>query len=327
MKITIGTRGSALALWQARFVAERLTSINPDLQTDLSIIKTSGDKIQDVALAKIGGKGLFTKEIEEALIAGQVDLAVHSMKDVPTELPHGLTLSAIMKRENPMDAFISRDGSKLEDLGPGAKLGTSSLRRRAFLLAKRPDLEICDLRGNVDTRLKKIETQGLAGALLASAGMIRMGFEDRITQTLGIEEMIPAIGQGAMGIETRQGDQVVIDMVKELNHTPTAACVSMERAFLYRMGGGCQVPLAAHARLENGRFEIIAAVVHPDGAPNLRSSSLSNEPDPLLGLELADEILSKGGDKILRSVLGANWALGEDTENVLHWPNYHNMES
>ncbi|MBD3398683.1 hydroxymethylbilane synthase [Candidatus Micrarchaeota archaeon] len=323
MKIIIGTRGSALALWQARFVADELTGLRPDLEVELSVIKTSGDIIRDVPLAKIGAKGLFTKEIEEALIDGAVDLAVHSMKDLPTELPSGLQLSAIMERENPCDAFISRDGSKLEDLGPGAKVGTSSLRRRAFLLAKRPYLQIKDIRGNVDTRIKKIDKEGLDGALLACAGVIRMGMSHRITEALSAEEMIPAIGQGAMGIETREDDGKILELVKPLNHLSTAACVAMERAFLYRMGGGCQVPLAAHAWEEDGRIELISAVVHPDGSPIIINRRNISEPDPNLGLIAADDILSQGGDKVLRSVLGADWSLGEDTEMIMRWPNYH----
>jgi hydroxymethylbilane synthase len=322
MKITIGTRGSALALWQARHVAAQLVKRSPELEVELSIIKTSGDIIKDTPLAKIGGKGLFTKEIEEALIAGDVDLAAHSMKDLPTELPQGLRLAAIMKRENPRDAFVSADGKSLKDLAPGAKVGTSSLRRRAFLLSKRPHIQICDIRGNVDTRIKKIRREGLAGALLASAGLIRMDMSDRITEFIDPEEMIPAIGQGAIGIETRSDDTMIKELVKPLNHLSTAACVSMERAFLHRMGGGCQVPLAAHAWETDGNIEMVAAVVHPNGSPLLRGNTSATLPDPGLGIEVADRLLSEGGDKILRSVLGSDWTAGEDTANLLQWPDY-----
>jgi hydroxymethylbilane synthase len=206
MKLTIGTRGSALALWQARHVASIIEEHHPSVKVELMTIKTQGDKILDAPLAQIGGKGLFTKEIEDALLDGRVDLAVHSMKDLPTELPKGLRLAAVMEREDPRDVFISRDGGPLEDLPRGARIGTSSLRRKAFLLNRYPGLEVISIRGNVDTRLKKIETENLAGIMLAAAGIIRMGFADRITSYMEPEAMIPAIGQGALAIETRESD-------------------------------------------------------------------------------------------------------------------------
>ncbi|MCL5126020.1 MAG: hydroxymethylbilane synthase, partial [Deltaproteobacteria bacterium] len=207
MKLIIGTRGSALAMWQARHVAGLLSKIDSSMDVELKIIKTQGDKILDAPLAKIGGKGLFTKEIEDALLEGTIDLAVHSMKDVPTEMPQGLVLGAILKREDPRDVFISRDSRSINELAPGEKVGTSSLRRRAFLLHRFPELEVVSIRGNVDTRVKKIESENLAGALLAAAGIIRMGYANRIKHFMGLDDMIPAIGQGAIGVQIRQDDK------------------------------------------------------------------------------------------------------------------------
>ncbi len=246
MRITIGTRGSALALWQASFVAEAIQKGHPEVTVDLMKIKTTGDKILDSPLAQIGGKGLFTKEIEEALLERKVDLAVHSMKDLPTELPNGLHVAAVMKREDPRDVFISRDGRPLQELGPGERIGTSSLRRKAFLLNRFNRLEIISIRGNVDTRLRKMESENLAGVILAAAGIIRLGFADRITSYLELDLVIPAIGQGALAIETRANDEATNRVALTLNHPDTAVCVGVERAFLQRMGGGCQVPMAAH---------------------------------------------------------------------------------
>ena len=310
MILRVGTRGSPLAMWQAKYVASLIESKHPDIQVELVKIKTTGDKILDAPLARIGDKGLFTKEIEEALLDGRVDLAVHSMKDLPTELPKGLKLGAVMEREDPRDVFVSRDGRLLDQLGKGAKIGTSSLRRQAFLLNAYPDLEIVSIRGNVDTRLRKVESENLAGIMLASAGIRRMGFEDRVTAYMEPEVMIPAIGQGALGIENRVDDPTVEPIVSELNHTETEACVLIERAFLRRMGGGCQVPLAAYAQVDNDSMTVYTAVVHPDGAPMMRERYSGAKQEASLGVNLADTLLSRGADKIMKSVNGEEWRPG-----------------
>jgi hydroxymethylbilane synthase len=310
MKITIGTRGSALALWQSRHVARTIEEHHPDIHVELITIKTRGDKILDTPLAIIGGKGLFTKEIEDALLDGRADLAVHSMKDLPTELPEGLKLAATMKREDPRDVFISRDGRGLEELPAGAVIGTSSLRRKAFLLQRFPELQVVPIRGNVETRLRKIESEGLAGAVLAAAGMKRMGFADRVTSLLEPDLMIPAIGQGAIAIETRENDPRVDAVVACLNDPETARCVAVERAFLARMGGGCQVPMAAHCVSEGGGIRVVAAVVHPDGTAMVKDGYEGRESDPGIGSRLADALIDQGAAKILKSVLGDDWEPG-----------------
>jgi hydroxymethylbilane synthase len=314
MKLIIGTRGSALALWQARYVAAAIEKHNPGFKTQLTIIKTRGDKILDSPLAQIGGKGLFTKEIEDALLENRVDLAVHSMKDLPTELPEGLHIGATLKREDPRDVYISRDGRPLQDLGPGARIGTSSLRRKAFLLNRFPDLEIISIRGNVDTRLKKMETEDLAGLILAAAGIVRMGFSDKITSYLEADLIIPAIGQGALAIETRSQDTETNEAVAALNDTETEDCVRVERAFLKRMGGGCQVPMAAHCVTDGKGIEIMAGVVHPDGNPILRDTFHAEKVSTYIGVQLADVLLERGADRILKSVLSDDWEPGPTTD-------------
>ena len=310
MKLTIGTRGSALALWQARHVASRIAEANPGITIDTLIIKTQGDKILDAPLSKIGGKGLFTKEIEDALLDGSVDLAVHSMKDVPTELPDGLHIQAILEREDSRDVFISKDANCLGQLRDGALIGTSSLRRRAFLLSRYPQIEVVSIRGNVDTRIKKIETEHLDGVMLAAAGVIRMGFSNRISEYLPFEVMLPAIGQGAIGIETRINDDATNRIIRELNHESTELCVGMERAFLTRMGGGCQVPMAAHCEWDNGVVSMEAAVAHPDGAPMLRQTYCGEDTSAQTGVMLADRLIGLGAGEILKDVLGFSWAPG-----------------
>ncbi len=316
MKLIIGTRGSALALWQARYVAAAIEKHNLGFNTELKIIKTRGDKILDTPLAQIGGKGLFTKEIEDALLEHRVDLAVHSMKDLPTELPEGLHIGAILKREDPRDVFISRDGRSLQDLGPGARIGTSSLRRKAFLLNRFPDLEIISIRGNVDTRLKKMETEDLAGLILAAAGILRMGFSDKITSYLEPDLIIPAIGQGALTIETRSKDAETNNAVAALNDTETENCVRVERAFLKRMGGGCQVPMAAHCVPGGEGITIMAGVVHPDGSPMLRDTFRSANVSIDIGVQLANALLERGADSILKSVLSDDWQPGPTTDII-----------
>ncbi len=298
--IKIGTRGSLLALWQANWVKSALTDRFPDLTVDLEIIKTQGDKILDVPLAKVGGKGLFVKEIEEALLDRRVDIAVHSMKDMPSEIPDGLCIGAIPERENPKDAFISRNGEKLEDLPQGARVGTSSLRRSAQLKILRPDLEIVSLRGNLDTRLKKLETGNLDAVVLAAAGLRRMEFADRITQYLDEDTMLPAVGQGALCIECRKNDPDIARLVTALDHAESRTVVLGERAFLHRLEGGCQVPIAAHGKLEGDRFSLCGLVASLDGKTVIKDSlSGPKEESENIGIQLAQTLLGKGAREIL----------------------------
>ncbi len=301
--LRIGTRGSQLALYQANWVREKLLQFHPDLNVTLLTIKTTGDKIQDAPLAKIGGKGLFVKEIEEALIQRRVDLAVHSIKDVPTELPKELHLSAITKREDPRDVFISKDGKNMRELRQGAKIGTSSLRRQAQLLHFRKDLELIPLRGNLDTRLKKLEKEDLDGIVLAMAGVKRLGFESRITEIIPVEISLPAIGQGALGIETRKGDKDVEERIHFLNDLTSAIAVSAERAFLKKLEGGCQVPIAAFAQVIDSNVSIDGLVGTIDGK-RLVKHHLEGPADQAesLGTELAQILLRKGAKEILEEV-------------------------
>jgi hydroxymethylbilane synthase len=297
---TIGSRGSQLALWQARWVAERLAGLGHPCR--IEIIRTTGDKITDVPLAQVGTKGLFTKEIEEALIAGTVDLAVHSLKDLPTELPAGLTLAAIPEREDPRDALIGR---RLAELAEGARVGTSSLRRAAQLLALRPDLTVEPLRGNLGTRLRKVAEGKYDAIVLAAAGLNRMGWQDRVAEVLSIETMCPAVGQGALGIETRDDGGAARSACAALDHRPTRTAVAAERAVLAGLGGGCQVPIGAHAVVRGGRIQLRAVVVSPDGAVLIRREAEAPESEgERLGAELARELLDAGGQEILESVYG-----------------------
>jgi hydroxymethylbilane synthase len=301
--VKIGTRKSPLALWQANSVRAFLKKRFPSLRVALSGIRTQGDKILDVPLAKVGGKGLFVKEIEEALLRGKIDLAVHSMKDVPTDLPSGLHLAAILKREDPGDVLISRKKMRLADLRPKAVVGTSSLRRQSQLRHYRPDLETRSLRGNIDTRLRKLEREDFDGIILAAAGINRMGWSDRVTESIPYEICLPAIGQGAMGIETRKEDTRVNELVGFLNHPETAVCVLAERAFLKRLEGGCQVPIAAHGRIEQGRLLLEGLVASVDGVRLIRDK-ISGPPDEneILGSRLAERLLSAGADEILKEI-------------------------
>lgn len=301
--LRIGTRGSQLALFQANWVKERLEQTHPGIRVTLVKIKTTGDKIQDAPLAKIGGKGLFVKEIEEALLAKKIDLAVHSIKDVPTEFPEGLHLSAITKREDPRDAFISGEGISLKDLPKGAKIGTSSLRRQAQLLHFRPDLKLIPLRGNLDTRLKKLKTLGLDGIVLAFAGLKRLGLDEKITEILPIDISLPAIGQGALGIETRVGDENVEEKIKFLNDRDSSVAVTAERAFLKRLEGGCQVPIAAFGRIVNSTLHIDGLVGTVDGTRLVRHHIEGPFERPeTLGIELAKILLKKGAGEILEEI-------------------------
>jgi hydroxymethylbilane synthase len=302
-ELRIGTRGSQLALYQANWVKSELLRTHPDLAVTLVKIKTTGDKIQDAPLAKIGGKGLFVKEIEEALLQKRIDLAVHSIKDVPTEFPEGLHLSAITKREDPRDVFISRDHTHLSDLPRGARIGTSSLRRQAQLLHFRDDFEIIPLRGNLDTRLKKLWTTNLEGIVLASAGVKRLGLEEKITEILPAELSLPAIGQGALGIETRKGDEGVEKRILFLNDPASAVAVAGERAFLKKLEGGCQVPIAAFGQIHGNLLRIEGLVGTVDGKRLIRHHLEGPiEKAEALGIELAEILLSRGAKEILDEI-------------------------
>ena len=302
-ELRIGTRGSQLALYQANWVREKLIEAHLGLTVTLIKIKTTGDKIQDVPLAKMGGKGLFVKEIEEALIQKKIDLAVHSVKDVPTEFPKGLHLSVISQREDPRDVFISRDGKGLKDLPRKAKIGTSSLRRQAQLLHFRSDLELVPLRGNLDTRIKKLKTMSLDGIVLALAGVKRLGLKERITEIIPTEISLPAIGQGALGIETRLGDKEVEEQIRFLNDKDSWIAVSAERAFLKKLEGGCQVPIAAFARTVGTTFQMDGLVGTIDGKRLVRHHIEGPiEKAESLGIELAEILLGKGAREILDEV-------------------------
>lgn len=301
----IGTRGSALALWQARWVKDRLEGKFPQCVFELVKIKTTGDRITDTALSKVGGKGLFVKEIEEAVADGRIDLAVHSMKDVPARLLRGLTLGAIAERESPLDVLISGQGARLEALPEGARIGTSSLRRQAQLLAIRADLRIETLRGNLDTRLRKLANGDFDAIILAAAGVVRLGWGARITEVLPTSTLLPAIGQGALGIEVREDDERTKEMVCVLHHAPTGMAVCAERAFLRRLEGGCQVPVAALGVVEEGRVVLEGLVASLDGRRMVRDRmSGAQEACEEIGCTLAEKLLAAGGGAILGEVYG-----------------------
>lgn len=301
--IKIGTRGSKLALWQANWVKSAITSINPSLSVDLIIIKTKGDKILDVPLAKVGGKGLFVKEIEEALLSRRIDIAVHSMKDMPAEIPDGLCIGAIPKRENPKDVLISNNGLLFSELKSGSRVGTSSLRRSAQLRHARPDLVILPLRGNLDTRLKKLETENMDAIILAAAGVKRLNFESRITEYFDENVMLPAVGQGALCIEIRENDTEIEPIVAALDHQKTRSAVMGERAFSNRLEGGCQVPIAALGKIEKNIFTMSGLVADIDGKILIKKTlSGPVEQSETIGVELADSLLSMGAKKILENI-------------------------
>jgi hydroxymethylbilane synthase len=347
-KISIGTRGSKLALWQAEWVQSELKRLNPDLEIEINKIKTTGDKVLDVPLAKVGGKSLFVKEIEEALLGHEVDIAVHSMKDVPTDLPEGLHLAVICKRDDPRDALIISQKSKVKsqksnpplppfskgrrggitrsliyDFPKGATIGTSSLRRSCQLLNVRPDLKIEQLRGNLDTRLRRLDEGQFDAIILAAAGIKRLGLGERITEILTPELSLPAIGQGAIGIECRINDEFINSLIVPLNHNDTSICVRAERAFLKRLEGGCQVPIAAHARIvskesnlpipplekedERGFFNLLLimdGLVGSISGDRVIKEHIEGRPDHAesLGITLAEDILSMGAKEILDEV-------------------------
>jgi hydroxymethylbilane synthase len=298
-RLRIGSRGSQLALWQANHVSALLREQGHTVE--IEIIKTTGDKILDVALAKVGTKGMFTKEIEEALADKRVDLAVHSLKDVPTELAPEFELAAIMKREDPRDAFISVKYATLEELPQGAKVGTSSLRRQAQLKALRPDLETFPLRGNVDTRIKKLESGEYDAIILAAAGVHRLGLHKHVKSRISADVMCPAVGQGALAIEIRRDDAQIRTLLAFLNHAETRAAIECERALLGEMGGGCQVPIGAYAEVLNGRLHLRGMVGYPDGSLILREEADGSDGEKL-GREVAQTLLKRGGDKILTEV-------------------------
>jgi len=310
-KVVIGTRGSKLALWQAEWVRSELRKLNPGLEIELNKIKTTGDKILDVPLAKVGGKGLFVKEIEEALLRGEADLAVHSMKDVPTEFPEGLYLAVICEREDPRDAFISqvRDGkprfAKFMDLPQGATVGTSSLRRACQLLNIRPDIKIAQLRGNLETRFRKLDEGQFDAMILAAAGVKRLGWQARITEVIEPKISLPAIGQGAVGIECRTDDEFINKLIAPLNHNETSICVRAERALLRKLEGGCQVPIAAHAVIRDNRLIMDGLVGSVNGDRLIREHAEGDIKDAeAIGVGLAESLLSKGADRILAEVYG-----------------------
>ena len=298
--LRIATRKSPLAIWQAEHVAARLRAAHPGLKVELVGMSTQGDRILDTPLAKIGGKGLFVKELEQGMLEGRADLAVHSMKDVPVELPEGLHLAVVMEREDPRDAFVSARYAGVDALPQGAVVGTSSLRRHCQLAERRPDLRIETLRGNVNTRLRKLDEGQYDAIVLAAAGLKRLGFEARIAAPMTPEESLPAIGQGAIGIECPAADARVNELLAPLHHAGTALCVAAERALNARLAGGCQVPIAGHALLDGGELWLRALVGEPDGSRILRAEARgAAEEAEALGRGLADELLAAGADRIL----------------------------
>ena len=307
-QFTIGTRGSALALWQTEHVATKLKTTAPDADLHVQRIKTQGDRVQDIALSQVEGRGFFVKEIEHALLAGDVDLAVHSLKDVPTRMPDGLVLGAILERADPRDALVTRDGaSDLSALLPQARVGTSSLRRRAQLLAARPDLEVVDLRGNVDTRLRKLRDGQYDAVVLAVSGLVRLGLDEQITQRLPLEAMLPAPAQGALAVECRVDDTATLAVLRPMHHWPTWAAVTAERAFLHGLSSGCSAPVAAYAVERTQDHEtalrLRGLVASLDGQQVVRVAGEGSPSDPeQLGRRLAHEALAQGASEILEAI-------------------------
>ena len=304
--LRIGTRASLLAVTQSTWVKTRIEQAHPQVRVELVQITTKGDRILDVPLAKVGGKGLFVKEIEDALLDGTADLAVHSMKDVPTELPEGLFIGIVPARETPLDAYISNRFATLEALPVGARIGTSSLRRKSQLAAVRPDLTILDLRGNVDTRLRKLDEGQYEAIILAGAGLNRLGLQGRITAELDPTLMLPAIGQGALGIELRRDDTQLLADLQFLHDPRTATAVAAERAFLLRLEGGCQVPIGAHAVVDGETVRLTGLIASVDGRQLLRDTLTAPAAEaPALGTRLAERLLARGGKAILDAVYNA----------------------
>lgn len=301
--LRIATRQSPLALWQANFVKAELEKYHPNLTVELVTMVTKGDVILDTPLAKIGGKGLFVKELELALLEERADIAVHSMKDVPMSFPEGLGLAVICEREDPRDAFVSNRYASLAELPEGAIVGTSSLRRQCQLMAAYPHLTVKSLRGNVGTRLTKLDNGEYDAIILASAGLIRLGMPERIKSFISVEDSLPAAGQGAVGIETRVNDTRVLNYLAKLNHNPTACCVMAERAMNTRLQGGCQVPIGGFATLNGEELELNALVGSLDGSTIIRASGKAHQRDAeQLGIRIAEQLLAQGADKILAEV-------------------------
>lgn len=299
-KFVIGSRGSDLALWQANYVKTSLERLFPENQFEIKTIHTTGDQVVDTALSKIGDKGLFTKQIEAALLEGTIDMAVHSLKDLQSEQPEGLVIGAVCERETPNDVFISRNGASIDDLPYGARVATGSLRRRSQLLHYRPDLKIEEIRGNVPTRLRKFDGSDLDGMILAYAGVIRLGLGERVSQLVPFEIMLPAVGQGAVAIESRGNDSRTASVVEKLDHLPTHICITAERAFLRRLEGGCQVPIGAHARLDAETLTLEGMVGSLDGKVIFREQ-ISGNPESAgsLGTELAEALIELGARELL----------------------------
>lgn len=300
--LVIGSRGSKLALWQAEQARERLHALNPQVEVQIEIIKTTGD-VKNDPLSVIGGKGVFTKELEDALLDGRIDIAVHSLKDLPTILPDGLSIAAICEREDARDALVLRAGHEcgsLLDLPRGAVVGTSSQRRLAQLKARRRDVEVRDLRGNVDTRIRKLDEGQYDAVILASAGLVRLGLQERISARIAITEMLPAVGQGAIAIETKSDNEFAVQSVSRLDHRATRLACLAERAFLRGLGGGCQFPIAGHAVLDQNLLKLDGLVAKPDGSEILRDSLSGPADDPeALGSELANQLISRGARALL----------------------------
>ena len=303
MKIKAGTRGSELALWQTNWVCSRLKELHPGIEIEIKIIKTQGDKILDISLSKIGDKGLFTKAIEDALLSGEIDFAVHSLKDLPTSLPEGLCIAAVPEREARQDAFISNKYDSLKDLPAGAKVATGSLRRKCQLLHMNPGLEIIDIRGNVNTRLKKFEENGYDGLILAYAGLKRLGLAHYVKEVIGEDIMLPAVSQGALAIEARTEDKTTLEVFRPLNHDDTRMCVEAERAFLHALEGGCQIPIGVFTNAENGMINIKGMVGSIDGSEVIKAELTAGLNEPVkAGEDLGKIILEKGGKKILDDI-------------------------
>ncbi len=317
-RLVIGTRGSKLALWQSNFIKGKLEEIT-GLPVELKIIKTTGDKILDVPLAKVGGKGLFTKEIEVELLAGSVDLAVHSMKDVPTELPEGCVIAAMPARVDPRDVIVAGpDGFDLDTLPQDGTLGTSSLRRRSQVKALRPDLEIVDVRGNLDTRMRKAEDGEVMAVILAAAGITRMGWADRITHYIPAEVMTPAVGQGAIGIEIRDSDPFMAEVMDQIRDPETFTCVTAERVVMRTLEGGCQVPIGAYARQEGGKLVMDGMVAEIDGGTVLRHYLEGSPKEPeLLGAAMVDRLLDMGAAEILEKIRAEAEEVGGRVDGLL----------
>ncbi len=307
-KITIGTRGSKLALWQTELVKRKLLEIFPELEFEVKIIKTKGDKILDSPLSKIGDKGIFTREIETELLKGEIDIAVHSLKDLPTKLPNGLTIGAVLEREDVRDVLISKGNLKLSELPQNSTIATSSLRRKAQLLNFRADFNFVDIRGNIDTRFKKFDESNWNGMVLAYAGVKRMGYTDRVSELIPTDIILPAVGQGAIAVEVREDDIETFEIVRKINHIETELATKAERALLKHLEGGCQIPIGAFALISDGKIKLSAMISNLDGTSLIRDSIEGdvNSDIEKIGIELAERLLEQGGAKILDEVRKAS---------------------